>query len=141
MPPSERRLCRYGARGGRAGRRIAAGPLTQGGLIRLCKEGHWFQDLSPTRVASDPETILALSMSAKMISGSSEGPLYRLGFWEKEIRESAAHFFPIQNLSPSVCLQLWHLAPDLTQVVCKECILAIQKSPFWITRFVCLLFG
>lgn len=104
MPPSERRLCRYGARGGRAGRRIAAGPLTQGGLIRLCKEGHWFQDLSPTCVASDPETILALSMSAKMISGSSEGPLYRLGIWEREIREAAAHFFPFKiSLLAFVC--------------------------------------
>lgn len=88
---------------GQADRRIATGPLTQGRLICLCKEGHEFEDLSPTKVTSDPKTILALSMSAKMISGSSEGPFY----WP-ELSQLAGNslnplHFLIRNLCSSLC--------------------------------------
>lgn len=50
-------------------------PLTQGRLICLCEASRRFRDLPLTRVTSDARAFLALSVSVKMISGSSKEPL------------------------------------------------------------------
>lgn len=52
-------------------------PFTQGRMLCLCEEGHWYRDSCLTRLTSDPQPILALSVSAKMIWGSSKEPLCR----------------------------------------------------------------
>lgn len=54
---------------------VAHDPLTQGRLICLCEAGRWFRDLPLTRVTSDSQAILALSMSVKMILGSLKGAI------------------------------------------------------------------
>lgn len=148
MPPSLREaplIVPYGARRGQADRRTAAGPLTQSRLICLCKEGHRFEDLSPTNVTSDPKTILALSMSAKMISGSFEGAIAPARIittcWEfgenKSLNPLHIFYFKISVLV--------FAALAFTSWLNTSCLQGMHftdpKISFWITRFVWLLFG